>query len=423
MIPPSPESPPVQACPPRRVVRRRPTVASPATRALVALVASVTLAAMLAPRPLAAQLPVAAGSREVLHVSLSPGRAYPLTLPGPVGKLSVTDPEIADAVVISEREIVLNGKKAGETDVLVWIGTTRRHYRVSVASPGDRAQVVLSIKIAEVRRDALTELGISARGRSSDARRRVGTGELASDNAVGSDGVITIPGEAGFLTTIARLGTRDVLAFLEAQERQGMARTLAEPTLMAGNRDSASFLAGGEIPIPIAQPSAGGQPTVTVVYREFGVRLAFMPEVLSDSLVKLKVRPEVSSLDYANALVLSGFRIPALRTRRIESTVDVQQGRSLVISGLFNDERERVRTGVPLLMRIPLLGALFSSTRWQRSETELLIVVTPTIVDPNRPRPQDLVPLVPRDSLPARDALAPRLPPAPKRPTAPRSPR
>jgi pilus assembly protein CpaC len=215
-------------------------------------------------------------------------------------------------------------------------------------------------------------------------------------------------------------GTRDLLALIEAEQTRGRARVLAEPTLMAADRDSASFLSGGEIPIPIATPGPGGLVQIAIVFREFGVRLNFVPEILSDSLIKLRVRPEVSSLDFANALLLSGFRVPALRTRRVESTVDVRRDRSLVISGLFNDEREQVRSGIPLLMDIPILGNLFSSTRWQRNETELVIVVTPMVVDPLRPRAQDTIRLKPDTALPAREVIQPRLvPPAAPAPSAP----
>jgi pilus assembly protein CpaC len=178
---------------------------------------------------------------------------------------------------------------------------------------------------------------------------------------------------------------------------------------MAANKEEASFLAGGEIPIPIVQPNpTGGGATITIQYREFGVRLRFTPEILNDSLVKLKVAPEVSSLDFGNALLLSGFRVPALRTRRLETTVDVRRSQSLVISGLFNSERETARTGIPFLMDIPILGNLFSSTRWLNNESELVVIVTPIMVDPNRPRAQDLVPVRPNPALPAREALEDR---------------
>ena len=131
---------------------------------------------------------------------------------------------------------------------------------------------------------------------------------------------------------------------------------------MTANRQEGNFLAGGEIPVPIAQPGQGGATFVTITYREFGIRLRFVPEILSDSLITLAVRPEVSTLDYTNAVIIAGFRVPALRTRRVETTVDVRPNESLIISGLMSEDRERVRNGIPLLMDIPILGALFSST-------------------------------------------------------------
>jgi pilus assembly protein CpaC len=155
------------------------------------------------------------------------------------------------------------------------------------------------------------------------------------------------------------------------------------------------------------------------MYKEFGIRLHFVPEIINDSLVKLTLRPEVSSLDYSNAIQLSGFSIPAFRTRRIETTLDVRRDQSLVISGLFNNEQERVRTGIPLLQDLPIIGQLFSSTRWQRNESELIVIVTPVILDPMHLPPQDVLPIVPDSSIPAREALERRLPPAP----APSTPR
>ena len=144
---------------------------------------------------------------------------------------------------------------------------------------------------------------------------------------------------------------------------------------------------------------------MTILYREFGIRLRFTPEILSDSLITLAVRPEVSSLDYSNSVTISGFSVPALRTRRVETTVDVRPNQSLIISGLMSEDRSKTRTGIPLLMNIPILGSLFSSTRWQASETELLVVVTPMIVDPLHPRVQDILHPLPNSELPTREAL------------------
>lgn len=362
----------------------------------------------------------------VERVTLAPGRVQPLSFDRAVTRVAVADTAVADAMVVSDRDVVFNGRRAGETDVLLWLGAERRHYRVAVAAAPDRPQVVLAVKIAEVRRDALRTLGVSYRGRrSGETFNRVGTDATPLVPAIDPQtGRELVPRALGYFSVLTDLGTRDIRALIDAEEQRGNARTLAEPTIMAGNRDSASFLAGGEFPIPAAVTAGPtGQPFITIVFKEFGVRLTFTPEILSDSLLKLDVRPEVSTLDYANAVTLSGVRIPALRTRRLQSTVDVPRDQSLVISGLLNDERQRVRTGIPGLMHLPVLGALFSSTRWQQSETELLVIVTPTVVDPNRPRSRDALPLVPDPRLPAREAIAPRLPApngtATPRPTTP----
>jgi pilus assembly protein CpaC len=321
---------------------------------------------------------------------------------------------VADVIVISERELVINSLKSGETDAIVWLNDgTRTHYRISVHSPSDRLQIAIAVKIAEVRRDALRQLGLSGYFRDKDTR--VGTGIFRSDDVFNEEtGAISISSAANFLTVLSDLGTDKVLAFLEAEEQKGNARLLAEPNLLAGNKDTASFLAGGELPIPVFQPGQGqGGSQVTIQYREFGVRLGFRGEIISDSLIKLQLTPEVSSLDYANAVTLQGFRIPAFRTRRINTTLDVRKDQSLVVSGLFTGEEESIKTGIPLLKDIPILGTLFSSSRFQRNETELLVIVTPMIVNPMSPRPLDVLRFPPDTVRPAMDALKKRLPPRP----------
>jgi pilus assembly protein CpaC len=356
----------------------------------------------------------------VTRIDLAFGRSLPIQTPVAITRASVANPEIADVVVIGERDVVINSKAAGETDVLLWGagGTFRRHYRVNVHTASDRPQILLSVKVAEVRRDFLRELNVSGLYNSVDGTTRVGTGLFRSDAPIGSDGTINV-GDTRIFTILTDFGSKNILGFLEAQEQRGNARLLAEPNLMAANKEEATFLAGGEIPIPVAQPGVGGGSTVVVQFREFGVRLSFTPEIVSQDIVKLKVRPEVSSLDFANAVLLAGFRIPALRTRRVESTIDVRRDQTLVISGLFNEERERVRTGIPFLMNIPILGQLFGSSRWQSTETELLVIVTPIVVDPLRPRPQDTPQIQNNPNLPAREAIEKRLPPAPPATPAP----
>jgi len=350
-------------------------------------------------------------------IELSVGRSLPVTTPVALTKASVASPDIADLVVVSGREFVINAKAIGETDAVLWLANgTRQHLRVSVRSPSDRQQVAVYIRFAEVNRTLLRTIGVSARYRDAQGHERIGTGTFNTDNPFNSDGSITLPGTTGFLTVLTDFNTKRLLALLDANEQKGLSRTLAEPDVLAANRDTATFLAGGEVPIPIVQGSqtAGGTNTVTIMFKEFGVKLKFVPEILSDSLIKLSLAPEVSSIDNNNAITLSGFRIPAFQTRRVTTTVDVRRDESLIISGLFNNSRNLVKTGIPFLQDIPILGQLFSSTQWQNDETELLVVVTPVVIDPMHTRPVDTLPIIPDTALPARGAIQDRLPPVAK---------
>jgi pilus assembly protein CpaC len=331
----------------------------------------------------------------------------------PLTKASVAVPEIADVIVVGARELVINAKTIGETDAMLWLSNgTRQHLRISVRTAADRQQVAVYIKFAEVTRDLLRNIGVSLRYRDAQGHERIGTGAFNTDNVFNPDGSITLPSTVGYLTVLTDLNTKRLLALLDAEEQKGRSRTLAEPDVLAANREEATFLAGGEIPIPIVQGGANdvNGNRVTILFKEFGVKLRFVPEVLSDSLIKLTVQPEVSSLDYNNAITLSGFRIPAFATRRVSTTVDVRRDESLIISGLFNDTRQLVRTGIPFLQDIPILGELFSSTRWQNNQSELLVIVTPVLIDPMHPRSQDVLPLLPDTALPARGAIESRLP-------------
>ena len=347
----------------------------------------------------------------IIRLDLVPGRSYPITTPTPISRVSVANPEVADVVVLGDRELVINGKTSGETDVIV-VGNDqlRRHYRVQVRSATDRRQIALSVRFAEVRKDFLRQLGVNALYRDKAGNVRAGTGIFRTDNVFRDNGSINVGSEAvRFGTVLTDFGSEELLALIDAEQQRGNARSLAEPTIIAANREDASFLAGGEIPIPVIQSGGGGASQVVIIFREFGVRLFFNAEILNDSLMKLKVRPEVSSLDFANAVLFSGFRIPALRTRRTQTTLDMRPNSSLIVSGLFSNEREMVRTGIPGLMDIPLIGVLFGSTRWQNNETELVVIVTPTVLDSRNPRTSDVVPVRPDTALPAREVLEPRL--------------
>jgi Flp pilus assembly secretin CpaC len=340
------------------------------------------------------------------NFTLSVGRALPLDFTAAVTQVTVANPAVADIVVLNERSVVLNAKALGETDILLsGPAFGRRHLRVAVNQATEQRQIALGVKFAEVRKDALYELGVSGSYKSVNGNTDAGTGVLIPGTSQGSSG------GSRFAAALLNFGTQDITAFLDAQQQSGRARSLAEPTLIAGNREDANFLAGGELPIPVVQPGQGGQVFVVIQYRPYGVQLKFRGEVMSDSLIKLKVTPEVSTLDFTNAVLLSGFRIPAIRTRRVETTLDVRPGESLVISGLFNEDRESVRTGIPGLMNLPIIGSLFSSNRWQNNESELLVVVTPELFDPNMARGSRTLQLKPNTTLPANEAIKKRLPP------------
>jgi len=379
----------------------------------IQLVRALAIAALA---PMVNAAPVSAQQLEttIIPLSLSVGRAYPVSTTANVTRVSIALPAIADVVVISEREVLVSAFSLGETDAILWHSDgTRSHYRITVHSPSDRKQIAIGVKFAEVRRDALRNVGLS--GFWSDQQTRVGSGALKSGTTAGENDAV---GSARFLSVLSNFGTDNVLAFLEAEEQRGNARLLAEPNIIAGNREDASFLAGGEVPVPVVQGGVGtGQNNgISVQYREFGIRLKFNAEIVSDSLIKLTFTPEVSSLDFSNGVVLSGFRIPAFRTRRVSSTIDVRRDQSLLVSGLFSDQQESVRNGIPFLKDIPILGSLFSSSSFQRNESELVVVVTPVIIDPLRPRERDTLRFLPDSTRPAMDALKRRLPPPPATP-------
>jgi pilus assembly protein CpaC len=174
---------------------------------------------------------------------------------------------------------------------------------------------------------------------------------------------------------------------LKALQTRGFLQSLAEPNLIAYNGEEASFLAGGEIPIPLVT----GLGQVNVQYKEFGIRLTFRPTIAGD-VIRLKLKPEVSTLDFTNGIVLQGFRIPALNTRRAETDVELRDGQSFAIAGLLNNLTQTDRQSVPLLSRLPIIGALFKSRALRADQTELMVLVTPRLV---RALDPDEVPAMP----------------------------
>jgi pilus assembly protein CpaC len=181
----------------------------------------------------------------------------------------------------------------------------------------------------------------------------------------------------------------DFAAFVQALAENQYVRLLAEPTLVALSGEEATFLAGGEYPIPVVQGGGGvADAAISIEYREFGVRLRFRPYVLGDNSIRLIVAPEVSELSQLGAVEIQGFRIPALRIRRSESTLELHSGQSFIMAGLLNNNVDARNSRIPLLGDLPIIGTLFRSVRYERKETELVVLVTVSLVEPmDRVRP------------------------------------
>jgi pilus assembly protein CpaC len=280
-------------------------------------------------------------------------------------------------------------------------------------------QVMLKVRFLEASRDAGRELGVNLMASNASGTHGFTTGQgTFISNTPGTPSNTTPSGiplfqtagtlagtaQGPFGVAIANLvngGTRiDVL--ITALETRGLIRRLAEPTLAALSGDTAQFLAGGEFPVPIAATSANGIVTPTIEFKPFGVRLSFTPTVLNSGVINLRIAPEVSELDFANAVTISGTTVPSLIKRDATTTVELRDGQSFAIAGLLQANDLRVGSQVPWLGSVPVLGALFRSLAYQKHETDLVIIVTPHLVQPAVPGQRLATPLDRR--LPSNDA-------------------
>lgn len=251
-----------------------------------------------------------------------------------------------------------------------------------------REQVALKVTVVEMERNILKQLGVTWDGNFSVGSGVLGFGSnpafplnsaLANILNLNTEaaGFPTTPGGNGVAGVINR-GDGTAVANLKMLEQNGLVRTLAEPTLTAISGETANFLAGGEFPIPVAQDSD----TISIEFKPFGVGLAFTPTVMSEGLISMKVSTEVSELTNEGAITLSAITIPALKVRRANTTIELPSGGSLVIAGLISEETRHVVEGQPGLKNLPVLGALFRSRDFIKSESELVVIVTPYIVNP-----------------------------------------
>ncbi|RXZ37004.1 type II and III secretion system protein family protein [Oxalobacteraceae bacterium CAVE-383] len=242
-------------------------------------------------------------------------------------------------------------------------------------------QVNLRVRITEVDRNITQQLGInwSSLGSGGNFIGGLFNGRPLLD----STGVFQLSPTGAFSAVAGfRTGKLTIEAMIDALDQEGFMTMLAEPNLTAMSGQTASFLAGGEFPIPVAQDKTGA---ITIAFKPYGVSLDFTPTVLSDNRISLKVRPEVSEIDPSNSVTLNSIKIPALTVRRVETTVELSSGQSFALGGLLQSNTNNILSQLPGLGNLPIIGKLFSSKNYQNNKTEIVVIVTPYIVQPVNP--------------------------------------
>ena len=426
---------------------------------LAVLFAGVALVSPARPEP-RARGPQATEAPQSLHLLV--GRSLVITSPTRLKRVSIVDPTIADATVVSPYQVLVDGKSPGAVSLLLWDESDQsQDFEVSVdidilsltekihevfpnepvqletskdsvmlsgkvssqqvadkilevvknatpkvtnlmqVPPAPPGEILLEVKFAEVDRSAITQWGVNLLGLpgnpligttstqefsppglvSNSSSSSSGTGSTSSS------GVGSAIGVSNLLNIFLYRPDINLAATIQALQEQNVLQILAQPNLMTESGKDASFLAGGEFPFPIIQSTgaAGSFPAITIQFKEFGVRLDFTPTLREDGLIHLKVAPEVSSLDFSNALTIQGFVIPALSTRRVSSEMDLRNGQSFAIAGIIDDNVTSTMEKVPGIGDIPILGKLFQSKSLNKSRDELMILVTPRIVMPLAP--------------------------------------
>jgi pilus assembly protein CpaC len=264
---------------------------------------------------------------------------------------------------------------------------------IQIPAPIPAGEVLLQVKFAEVDRSAIEQFGfnfLSAAGSPLKMQGSTSTQQFASPQVQSSAGQVENQGFvfSDLLNVFLFRPDVQVGALIRALQQNNLLQILAEPNLLTQTGKEASFLAGGEFPFPVLQGTQSN--AVTIQFKEFGVRLNFTPTLMEGGRIHLKVSPEVSALDFANALTVSGFVVPALSTRRVVTEMELGDGQSFAIAGLVDDRLTRSVAKIPWLGDIPILGKLFQSRSINRTKAELLVIVTPRVVKPSpiEPLPQ-----------------------------------
>jgi len=398
------------------------------------------------PEPDAAKAPATS-------LSLYANQSVLLDSPFDIKRVSIARPETADVMVVSPRQMVVIGKSAGTTTLVYWsrdevpnkveviVGINLEIARqdlqkiapgetFEVTAAGDKLiltgtvsdnvvltrlvegsqayakgtvnllrvktleQVLLQIRVSEIDRTLAKELGFNYLFLGNTLIG--GISPPNNFNPVSGDATSPLLGITDQLNAfVTKPGLKDFAVFMRALDDKGGLKILAEPNLVVANGAEGKFLVGGEFPVVISTGSTGTS-SFSVVYKEFGIRLNFHPKISSNGEIYLNVYQEVSELDFANAVVLSGFRIPALKSRKAESGLQLADGQTFILAGLIDNKVSRQVSKFPLLGDIPILGTLFRSTRYTNNETELMVIITPKIV---RPLNKDEIPTLPSETM------------------------
>ena len=391
-------------------------------------------------------------NKDAIAVNVLVGQSRVINFDRPVGRFSVSNPEIAEAVLVTPDQVLVNGKAFGQVNFIAWEQSgsqflvfdvyvranlslidsqvralfPKDDIRLSQAngsvvlsgsvsnaavssqvqavveaanfkvvnmltSPTSNAtQVQLQVRVAEVNRTKLRDYGTSF-----TSLPQGGTGGYFNSGNGPSiiDKVGTGPGGVNPLDLILQPALNlfvfnrqiNTGAFLRMLRQEGAFRELAEPNLIAMNGSQASFLAGGEFPVPVIQNLGGGSGAITIVWKEYGIRLNFKPTIIDEDHIRLELEPEVSTIDFTNGVRFNGFVVPALRTRRAKTGLELQDGQSFALAGLLDNTETKTLSRIPLVSDIPILGALFKSKSFEKKETEIMFIVTAHLVKPTTP--------------------------------------
>ena len=380
-------------------------------------------------------------TKEGIPINVLVGQSRVINFDRPIGRFSISNPEIAEAVMVSPNQVLVNGKQFGQVNFIAWEKSDQKFIvfdvfvranlslidsqiralfprddiRLSQANGSvvlsgtvsqpqaaqqadavvqaagfktvnmlqspvtDATQVQLQVRVAEVSRQKLKDYGSSLSSVNSTSFFTQGGGPATMQQHDGGGIISEFAGSA--LNLFLFNSGLNTAAYIRALKTNGALRALAEPNLIAMNGQTASFLAGGEFPIPVVQGSQNGS-AVTVQFKEYGIRLNFKPTIIDEDHIRLELEPEVSTIDFANGVRFNGFVIPALRTRRARTGVELRDGQSFALAGLLDNNETRSLSKIPVIGDIPVLGNLFKSASFQKQETELMFIITADLVKP-----------------------------------------